>query len=143
MATASPRRISGGTYARRRQSTTWSKSATKQRPWNGAFTALEPRAANGSKNLFAKSGPRVRVDYQSSEPAFVKLLISAETGGKALRHTRFKKGQSGNPRGGAKNLSTLLSEALSANCRRGAGDGGRFVRCGRGWRRCIAPTICF
>ena len=32
------------------------------------------------------------------------------------RHTRFKKGQSGNPRGrprGAKNLSTLLSEALN------------------------------
>jgi hypothetical protein len=32
------------------------------------------------------------------------------------RHTRFKPGQSGNPRGrpsGSKNLSTLLSEALS------------------------------
>src|SRR6202011_6423113 len=58
----------GGTYARRRQSTTWSKSATKQRPRNGAFTALEPRAANRSKNRFAKSGARVRVGCQSSEP---------------------------------------------------------------------------
>ena len=36
--------------------------------------------------------------------------------GKPPRHTRFKKGQSGNPRGrprGAKNLTTLLSEALN------------------------------
>jgi hypothetical protein len=36
--------------------------------------------------------------------------------GKPPRHTRFKTGQSGNPRGrpnGSKNLSTLLSEALS------------------------------
>ena len=36
--------------------------------------------------------------------------------GKPPRHTRFKKGQSGNPRGrprGAKNLPTLLSEALN------------------------------
>jgi hypothetical protein len=35
--------------------------------------------------------------------------------GKPPRHTRFQKGQSGNPRGrppGAKNLSTLLNEAL-------------------------------
>jgi Family of unknown function (DUF5681) len=34
--------------------------------------------------------------------------------GKPPRHTRFKRGQSGNPRGrppGAKNLSTLLNEA--------------------------------
>jgi hypothetical protein len=68
----------GGTYVRRRQSTTWSKSATKQRLRNGAFTTLEPRAANRSRNRFAKSGARVRVDCQSSEPAFVKLLISAD-----------------------------------------------------------------
>jgi Family of unknown function (DUF5681) len=36
--------------------------------------------------------------------------------GKPPRHTRFTKGQSGNPKGrpgGAKNLSTLLSEALN------------------------------
>jgi len=36
--------------------------------------------------------------------------------GKPPRHTRFKKGQSGNPRGrpgGSKNLKTLLSEALN------------------------------
>jgi len=36
--------------------------------------------------------------------------------GKPPRHTRFKKGQSGNPRGrcaGSKNLSGLLSEALN------------------------------
>jgi uncharacterized protein DUF5681 len=36
--------------------------------------------------------------------------------GKPPRHTRFTKGQSGNPRGrppGAKNLRTLLSEALN------------------------------
>ena len=36
--------------------------------------------------------------------------------GKLPRHTRFTKGQSGNPRGrppGAKNLRTLLSEALN------------------------------
>ena len=35
---------------------------------------------------------------------------------KPPRHSRFKKGQSGNPKGrpgGAKNLSTLLSEALN------------------------------
>ena len=37
--------------------------------------------------------------------------------GKPPRHTWFKKGQSGNPRGrpcGSKNLKTLLSEALRA-----------------------------
>ena len=36
--------------------------------------------------------------------------------GKPPRHTRFRKGQSGNPRGrprGSKNLKTLLSEALN------------------------------
>jgi hypothetical protein len=36
--------------------------------------------------------------------------------GKPPHHTRFKRGQSGNPRGrppGAKNLSTLLTEALN------------------------------
>jgi Family of unknown function (DUF5681) len=36
--------------------------------------------------------------------------------GKPPRHTRFKKGQSGNPRGrpsGSKNLTTLLSEVLN------------------------------
>ena len=36
--------------------------------------------------------------------------------GKPPRHTRFKKGQSGNPRGrpnGSKNLPTLLSETLN------------------------------
>jgi len=36
--------------------------------------------------------------------------------GKPPRHTRFKKGQSGNPRGrpkGSKNLTTLLTEALN------------------------------
>jgi hypothetical protein len=36
--------------------------------------------------------------------------------GKPPRHTRFTKGQSGNPRGrapGAKNMKTLLSEALN------------------------------
>ena len=36
--------------------------------------------------------------------------------GKPPRHTRFKKGRSGNPRGrpkGSKNLSTLLTEALN------------------------------
>jgi hypothetical protein len=36
--------------------------------------------------------------------------------GKPPRHTRFKRGQSGNPRGrpkGSKNLPTLLSEALN------------------------------
>jgi hypothetical protein len=36
--------------------------------------------------------------------------------GKPPRHTRFKKGQSGNPRGrpkGSKNLPTLLTEALN------------------------------
>src|SRR6267143_4822119 len=34
---------------------------------------IEPRAANRSKNRFTKNGARVRVDCQSSEPAFVKL----------------------------------------------------------------------
>ena len=36
--------------------------------------------------------------------------------GKPPRHTRFRQGQSGNPRGrprGAKNLSTLITEALN------------------------------
>jgi Family of unknown function (DUF5681) len=36
--------------------------------------------------------------------------------GKPPRHTRFKKGQSGNPKGrpkGSQNLTTLLSEALN------------------------------
>jgi Family of unknown function (DUF5681) len=36
--------------------------------------------------------------------------------GRPPRHTRFKKGQSGNPKGrpgGAKNLSTLLTDALN------------------------------
>src|SRR5437867_6712573 len=61
----------GGTHARRRQSTIWSKSATKQRPRNGGFTALEPGAANRSRSRFAKNGTRVRVDCRSSESAFV------------------------------------------------------------------------
>ena len=46
-----------------------------------------------------------------------KIPCDYEVGyGKPPRHTRFKKGQSGNPRGrpsGAKNLKTLLSEALN------------------------------
>ena len=46
------------TYVRRRQSATWSKSPTKHRFWDGAFAALEPRAANQSKSRFAKSGGR-------------------------------------------------------------------------------------
>jgi len=65
-------------YARRQQSTIWSKSATKKRPRNGAFTALEPREANRSKNRFATNGARVRVDCRSSESAFVILLISTD-----------------------------------------------------------------
>src|SRR5205823_4232093 len=46
-----------------------------------------------------------------------KIPCDYEVGyGKPPRHTRFKKGQSGNPRGrpsGSKNLSTLFSEALN------------------------------
>jgi hypothetical protein len=47
--------------------------------------------------------------------------------GKPPRHTRFTKGQSGNPRGpprGAKNLKTLLSDALN-ECVIVAENGGR------------------
>src|SRR5205085_3792481 len=47
--------------------------------------------------------------------------------GKPPRHTRFTKGQSGNPRGrprGAKNLKTLLSEALN-ECVIVTANGGR------------------
>ena len=47
--------------------------------------------------------PRVKGDYEVGYR-------------KPPRHTRFKKGQSGNPRGrpsGSKNLSTLLSEVLN------------------------------
>ena len=47
--------------------------------------------------------------------------------GKPPRHTRFKKGQSGNPRGrpsGSKNLKTLLNEALNERVVV-AEDGGR------------------
>jgi hypothetical protein len=46
-----------------------------------------------------------------------KIPCDYEVGyGKPPRHTRFKKGQSGNPRGrpsGSKNLATVLSEALN------------------------------
>ena len=46
-----------------------------------------------------------------------KLKLDYEVGyGKPPRHTRFRKGRSGNPRGrqsGSKNLSTLLNEALN------------------------------
>src|SRR5438128_9975421 len=46
-----------------------------------------------------------------------KIRCDYEVGyGKPPRHTRFAKGQSGNPRGrpsGTKNLKTLLSEALN------------------------------
>jgi hypothetical protein len=46
-----------------------------------------------------------------------EMLRDYEVGyGKPPRHTRFAKGQSGNPRGrpaGAKNFTTLLSEALN------------------------------
>ena len=46
-----------------------------------------------------------------------KIPCDYEVGyGKPPHHTRFKKGQSGNPRGrpsGSKNLATVLSEALN------------------------------
>src|SRR5438874_10774392 len=46
-----------------------------------------------------------------------KIPCDYEVGyGKPPRHTRFKRGQSGNPRGrpsGSKNLKTLLNEALN------------------------------
>ena len=66
----------GATYARRRQSTTWSKSATKQRPRNGTFTALEPRAANGSKNSLAKDDIAVgRVAERQSAQSPIRAPI--------------------------------------------------------------------
>jgi predicted RNA polymerase sigma factor len=78
MATTSPRQIHRR-YAREKATIDHLvKECYEAKARNGAFTALEPRAANRSKNRFAKSGAQVRVDCQSSEPAFVKLLISAD-----------------------------------------------------------------
>src|SRR5258705_13771639 len=50
--------------------------------------------------------------------------------GKPPLHTRFKRGQSGNPRGrppGAKNLSTLLNEALNELVVINENGGGRKI----------------
>ena len=65
-----------------------------------------PSAANYLNGLPSKEGkvrPRENGDYEVGY-------------GKPPRHTRFKKGQSGNPRGrpsGSKNLTTLLGEVLN------------------------------
>jgi hypothetical protein len=79
MATTSPRRIHRR-YVREKATIDHlvKECYEAKDPERRAFTALEPRAGNRSKNRFAKSGARVRVDCQSSEPAFVKLLISAD-----------------------------------------------------------------
>src|SRR6202030_3462192 len=58
--------------------------------------------------------------------------------GKPPRHTRFKKGRSGNPRGrpnGSKNLSTLLSETLSEPVIVAENGGGAAQNDGRGGLR--------
>ena len=50
--------------------------------------------------------------------------------GKPPRHTRFKKGQSGNPRGrprASKNLSTLLTEVLNERVTVAENDGRRKI----------------
>ena len=50
--------------------------------------------------------------------------------GKPPRHTRFKKGQSGNPRGrprASKNLSTLLTEVLNEHVTVAENDGRRKI----------------
>src|SRR6267378_69803 len=66
-----------------------------------------PRAAAASMTSPARRRPPMPPDNKRDY----------EVGyGKPPRHTRFTKGQSGNPRGrppGAKNLKTLLSEALN------------------------------
>ena len=54
--------------------------------------------------------------------------------GKPPRHTRFKKGQSGNPRGrpsGSKNLTTLLGEVLNELVVVAESGGGSFDRVSR------------
>ena len=78
MATTSPRRVHRRYVREKATIDHLVKECYEAKAPERRFTALEPRAANRSKNRFAKSGARVRVDCQSSEPAFVKLLISAD-----------------------------------------------------------------
>src|SRR6516164_11142205 len=66
-----------------------------------------PSAAAASMTSSARRRPPMASDHKGDYEVGYR---------KPPRHTRFNKGQSGNPKGrpgGAKNLSTLLSEALN------------------------------
>ena len=78
MATTTPRRVHTRYVREKATIDHLVKECYEAKAPERRVTTLEPRAANRSRNRFAKSGARVRVDCQSSEPAFVKLLISAD-----------------------------------------------------------------
>ena len=78
MATTSPRRIHRRYVREKATIDHLVKECYEAKAPERRVHSSRTESGQSAKNRFAKSGARVRVDCQSSEPAFVKLLISAD-----------------------------------------------------------------